>query len=493
MNKESLDDLERLFNSHLYEPTPRIQKDIFSALSDSKVPLSFKTKAVFYLRKHRKNIDIKELSKALSVNLKTAKEIMENPVSTAYFPISNTEGAELSKLYAIKISNPNPVSTKKNINGALTVLRNLTGIGFFITFDDDFNGNSFMLAAFSALTFFREKRLERYSFSGVTDISGNISEVEFLDKKRAVSLEKSKYLIDSTIVNHTSKLKYIIQNQFIDVPFSISVKSSGQDTTCKDSAVNNLKKLTNEIEKEGHIGFKVLKNLYGLKNEDFVYYIKESSLPDEDWSDYLKEAYAKVKNLKSKIKDKIAVIHFCFLAPSSFAFGLGALTGCKEPFAVYHYVDGEYKKVLDLKNTDERSLKKVCEDTTSLRCDFIKNGKDNVALVYYMGTLNPLGDVKNYINKTMGKCDIIHCRLKSKQGNIPIGDWSKYINAMYESYNKTKSESYQKRLFFFSVPVPIAFGFGAAVETFENGDVFNLKKSGENTYVPVFNLKKLGF
>ncbi len=492
MNKDRLEELEILFDSHLSEPTPRIQKDIFSALSDSKVPLSFKTKAVFYLKTHRKNIDINGLSKALSVNLKTAKEIMENPVSAAYFPISNPEGAELSKLYVIKISDPNPVSTKNGIDKALNVLTNLTGVGFFITFDNDFDGNSFMLAVFAALTFFGEKRLEQYSFSGVADVSGNISEVEFLNKKRAVSLEESKYLIDSTIIDNTNKLKHIIQNQFIDVPFSVAVRLSQKGTTCRDSAISNLNKLTNEIEKEGHIGFKALKNLYGLKDEDFVYYIKESFLPDRDWSNYLKEAYAKIKNLKSKIKDKTAVINFSLLAPSVFAFGLGALIGCKEPFVIYHYNNGEYNKVLDLKDKDERSLKKVCKDTSNLQCDFTKNGKDSAALVYYMGTLNPLGDVKNYISKTIGECDIVHCQLKNKQGNIPVGDWSRYINAMYESYNKTKSESYQKRLFFFSVPVPIAFGFGAAVETFENGDVFNLKKN-DTAYVQVFNLKKLAF
>jgi len=492
MNQERLKELEILFGPSLQSPTHQIQKDIFSALSDSKVSISFKTKAIFYLRTHKKNIDINELSSALSLNLKTTSEIMENPISTAYFPISNGKDAKLLKLYTIKISEANPISLKRNIDAALKILSDLTGIGFYITFEEDFVGNSFMLAAFSSLAFFKEERLKQYSFSGILDRSGNVLEVDFLNKKRAVSLKKSKYLIDSTIVSNTNQLKYILKNKFIDIPFSVAVKPSQKDRTCKDSAINNLNVLANEIEQEGHLGLNALKNLYTLKDEDFVYYIKESSLPDEDWSYYLKKAYAKVKNLKSKVEDKIAVINFSLLAPSVFAFGLGALVGCKEPFVVYHYHQGGYKKVLDLKDTDGRALKKVSENTSILRCDFTKNGKDSAALVYYMGTLDPIGDVKNYIKETIGECDIMNCRLKNEQGSIPIDDWNKYVNEMYGSYNKTKKESYKKRLFFFSVPVPIAFGFGAAVETFENGDVFNFKKDDSFGYVLVFNLKKLG-
>jgi hypothetical protein len=493
MNPERLEELEALFDSNLITPSPYHQRDIFRALKDESTPSGFKTKAILFLRKHKNKIDIEELSFSLGVSPKDAESILNNEISAAFFPIANDTQAKLSKLYIIKIFNSKPISIKNGIDDALTVIKNLTKTSFFIMFDDDFMGNSFMLASFTALMFFGERALENYSFSGVVDHIGNVLKVEYLNKKGEISSHHSKYLIDSTIIKNVKQLNGIIKSKFIDIPFCIALKPSPKNRTPKEAAMANLYEIAKKIdEDESHLSFESVKNLYRLNDDNFVYYTEERFLPESDWSKYIKEAHSKIKNLKFKIKEKIAVIHFSILGPATFAFGIGALIGSKEPFVTYHYDSGKYEKVLDLRNTNGRILKQIKANSDNLECFFEKNISDTLSLVYYLSSENPVGEAKTYIKENFTPCSILSCKLKNYQGNLPIEDWSKYINEMYKIYNETKNSGYKKRLFFFSIPVAIAFGFGAAIETFENGDVFNLNKNS-NTYTLVFNLKNLSF
>ncbi len=492
MNDERLEELEALFDSNLTEPSKHLQKDIFQALKDEKVSCYFKTKAIFFLRRHKKEIDVEELALYLKTEIEVAKSILENDISTAFFPIVNKMQKKLSKLYVIKIPDSKPIATKRGIDDALAVIKHLTGTSFLIMFDDDFMGNSFLLAAYAALRFFSKETLENYAFSGVVDYNGNILHVENLEQKGEISSLSSKYLIDSTIVENTRQLDGFMESSYVDIPFSIALKPSQESNTPKEAAINNLHKVVKRMNNEYQLSFKAVKKLFGLNEENFVYYIEDRFLPDSDWSGYIKEAHNKIKNLKSKIKGKIAVIHFSILGPSTFAFGIGAVIGCKEPFVVYQYDSGKYVKVLDLRNAGKRILKQIKADYDYFSCDSDRSGGDTLALVYYLSSENPVGEAKRYTKEKFTSCDMLSCKLKDNQGNLPLGDWSGYVNEMYKIYNETKNRGYKKRLFFFSIPVAIAFGFGAAIETFENGDVFNLNKSS-NTYTFVFNLKRLRF
>ncbi len=491
MNDERLEELEILFESYSMLPDTNLQQEIFEAISDKDTPHTFKTKALLFLRKHKSRINLKLFSSIIKIDEDTIQELLDNEITKAYFPIVGKKGSKLSTLYVIRLNNRFLKSFKNNIQNTLTITKNLTHKNFFVFFEDDFSGNSFMLALVASLISKNPYTLENYSFSGVLDTAGNILDVEFIKEKEIISKENRKKLIHKDITSNLKELLYILNDTKIDLPFCIATKPSTTQNTPKEAAFYNLKTMVRIIEDRFNVKIKSIKKLYGLDDEDFVFYTDKNFIDDKSWKHSILDAHKKIKKLKSKIDDKISVLHLSFLSPSTFSFCIGALLGCKEPFVAYHYSAGKYYAVIDYRNKNPRNLKEIPKNTKHIRCAYSSQSSKTLAMVFYLASHNPIGDVKHFLDKHYLEYDIMQCELNSKQGDIPLKNWSTYVREMYKHYNDTKNYKMSKRLFFFSAPVPLAFGFGVCVETFENADIFNLDFEKEEKYVKILNLTEL--
>ena len=468
------------------QPLDEYHKELLlSALLDDRTPHTLKSNIVIFLRKHRHQISPDELAGTLNINPSTAEELLNNGITEAFFPAVNPDNEnkqELIKLFVIELKN-STFSFKKGIENELKVAEKLTGKHFFVGFSQDFSGKSFLLALVSALICKKSEKLKNYAFTGDLDFEGKVLEVDFLEEKKGASSQKK--LIHSKIIKNIKELDTFLNSGVISIPFSIALKQSKKDTTPEQAALSNLYKI------EQNTDFKLAKRLYNLKDDDFIFYTNYSFLPKNSWENLLKSAYNKIMSLKSKIKDKTCITHFCFLAPATFCFGFGAMVGCKEPFVAYHYTSSGYKTVFDYSKKSTRFLKSFTNTFNRMECKVEKENNNSkiIAFSIYAASHNPAGDIARFLAENFNDYSIATCKAKDR-GNLKSDDWTVYVNEIYSFYNKLKEMKVNKKLMFFSCPVPLAFGLGVAVETFDNIEVFNFDPESAS-YFKVFNLASL--
>ncbi len=460
------------------------KKLLLNALSDDNTPHRLKGNIVIFLREHRHQIIPDELAKALIIDPLTAEELLNNRIREAFFPAvsPNNENRQIIKLFVIELKKLT-LSFKKGIDNELKAVEKLTGKHFFVGFSQDFGGKSFLLALVSTLICKKEERLKNYVFTGDLNFEGKVLGVDFLkEKKEAVGQKK---LIHSEIIKDIKELDILLNSEVINIPFSVALKQSKKDSTPKQAALSNLYKIGRDTD------FELVKRIYNLKDDDFTFYINDPFLPKDSWENLLKSAYNKILSLKGKIKDKTCITHFCFLAPSTFCFGFGAMFGCKEPFVAYHYTSSGYRKVLDYSKKSTRFLKSHTNTFNYMECKTeTKNSNTKImALSIYAASHNPSGDIERFLAENFNDCSISTCKAKDR-GNLKNSDWTVYVNEIYSFYNKLKDLKVNRKLMFFSCPVPLAFGLGVAIETFDNIDVFNFDPES-SSYFKVFNLASL--
>ena len=481
-NDNIINYIEALFSSRSISFLTRDNlRKIEESLKESSYPCNIKTKSILLLRKFVQEDNLNDyallLSKSINVDMETARQILNQPIKNASFPVVLENRVFIRRVYTIKLGKKTVFSFANS--GEFSTISTAIDSGFFAMFDGyDFKGSSFMLAVCAALIASNQSVLDKFIFSGVIDIKGNILEVEQLDTKKAYTNEK--VFISYKEIRNLFELDKLLNSDRMDFPFFVALKKSKKSDSVRGSSFDGL----TDIKKQN--SFAQIKAL-GMKDEDFVYHAKDM-LPDSDWSDMLLTAYKRIIKIKSKINKlgKIPVLHLAILGPATFAFGLGALLGAKDPFIFYQYFSGEYKSVLDFSEKNIRLLKQVEDKFERVVCRTEIKNKKELAMVYYLASHNPSGDVRSFLKEP----DFFVCTAKNNQGFLDSGDWSDYVKEMYSAYNKTKDGSYIKRHFFFSCPLALAFGLGAAIELFENGDVYNLVMQG-NSYVRVFNLKSL--
>ena len=468
---------------------------IFGLLSvkthDAKI-LDAKSLAILFLREHSNEVDVEKFAEALNTSKDNAIAILKDELIEVYFPVVGKDRQKLVKAFVIKLKEGESFSIKETLKDNLTTIEKLINQPFFVFFDEnDFAGNSFMLSVAAGLVVDRKEKLEAFSFSGGVSSSGKILSTGSISQKKVVSDTYSKKLITSEVVSDLRELSWILNSTKVHIPFSVALKPSLSSPSPKEAAYLNLEKIKEKINNLQGVSFELIKRFYDLEDDDFVFYIKENMLPETEWESYLKEAFIKIVKIRNAIRDKIVVFHFVFLAPSTFCFGLGAMFGCKEPFVVYHYVAGEYKAVLDYSNDNLRKLKSIVENKSLIKAEYIEKPQENatLAIVIYLASHNPIGDVKRFVAARYENYGILGCEGVQK-GNLAVEDWTKYVNEIYSCYNETKSLLLRNRLLFLSVPVPIAFGLGVAIETFEKIDVFNLSFE-KATYFKVFTVSSL--
>ncbi len=477
--------IESFFKSSVI-PTKQDFDDCLFMLTHKKTPNSIKKNIIMFLRKEKDRVDLDKLAKVFNVEKKIAEEILVNPITEAFFPAVSKTVNKLLRVYVVRLSIGKAIAVDDYIEDYLDVISFLAKSGFFIFFDDDFEGKSFMLAAFASVI--TESIPEAWAFSGGLDKDGSVISVGEIEQKDELCKNNGKRLISSEIINTTKELEYMLLDNKIDIPFSVAVKNSKTSDTPKEAAKENLSRIQTLIGKEFDIEFEFLKKLYDITDEDMVFYTDEEYLKCDNWLNHIKCAFDKLRCLNKKIWNKTVVFHFSFVAPATFVFGLGAIYGAKLPFVAYHFREGVLKKVLDFRNRSIRDLKTVGSKEGYLEC-IIENIDKYEAFVFYAASHEPKGDVERFMKNVYGNYGIVYCRLKDSQGNLKEKDWSAYVKEMYLIYNKTKRyDKIYKRMFFFSCPIVLAFGFGVCIETFEDIDIFNFN---DNSYIRVFGLKEL--
>ncbi len=479
MNK----DLVEKYISTTTQPLDEFHKmELLNLLSNNNVSHTLKSNILLFLRKHRDEIKPKELEKFLGINQISAKDLLNNKAIEAFFPIAEKQGQKITKLFVIELQSTT-LSFKKGIQNELKVVEKLTEKHFFVGFFEDFSGKSFLLALSSALICKNAEILKDYTFTGDLNFEGKVIEVDFLEEK--IKAAGQKKLIHSGIVNNLKELDVFLNSETINIPFSIALKQSKKDLTPKEAALTNLYQIKQNTD------FELSKRLYDLKDEDFIFYIDSQFLPNGNWEGILKSAYGKIVRLKERLKDKTCILHLCLLGPATFAFGLGAMVGCKEPFVVYHYTSGGFKSVLDFSKRNLRLLKSPNKNPEYIECkkDADVQDVDVLAISIYAASHNPNGDIRRFLKSNFKQYILTSCEAKDK-GNLEENDWTVYVNEIYSHYNKLKEIATNKRLMFFTCPIPLAFGLGVAIETFDDIDVYNFEPS-KTSYFKVFNLANL--
>ncbi len=485
---QRLSHLIYLFESYSQELSKELEEELIHYLAQDDVESSFKTKIIMFLRKHKHSVNLEKLSKALNTSTLISREILNGKIIKAYFPIAKNKKAKLSSLYVIKIKNSEAISLKKDPKGLLKAILNLTKQGFFVTFEEEFSGDSFMLALISAIIIGNPSILNDFSFTGAVDSIGNILPAENLTTKITISQKHSKTLVHGGIISNLKELEVFLNSEKVDIPFCITLKETMNAISPKESINRNLKEIKEEIEKAHDIRVEAIKNLYGLKDEDLIFYTNEAYLPTGNWKKHILKAYSKIRLIKSKVRNKIPVVHIAILGPSSFAFSLGALMGCKNPFVFYHRQNNKYHKVFDYRDRNLRDLKEIKKETNLIRCtEEIPENTRVLGMIFYFASHNPIGEAIKYLSQHFNSYGTIKCSMRKRQGNTRIGDWTDYVREMYTIYNKTKNLQISKRVFFLSCPVAIAFCLGITIETSENADIMNF--GDNNSYYKVFNLR----
>ena len=439
-----------------------------------------KAKIVLFLRKHRKSVNTKALAEALDISENTAKEILYNNCGTAIFPVTG-EKTKPIKVHAIPLSNTTlSFPADKNIKRALETIKKATGKQFMALFEDKFYGNSYMLALAAALI--TQETIERYLFTGAIDASGNIIGVENLQEKTLLAKYLKKPLIHSGIFKKLEELETFLKERKVDIPLLVVLK--------KQALRGVFDKFYNAIK--SHYNLESM-GIFEIEKSMCIYQTNYSMLPDTPWDELLDGIARRISSVKDRITGVTPVFHIAILGPSAFAFCLGAMFGLTDPFVLYHYTNGEYKIALNFRDDDLRKLKQHPSRFRLLDCN-IPNTQQRIntlAMVYFLASHQPIGDVKKFIDE-LESCKLATCKVKTNasivQGNIPIETWEHVVQEMYLCYNKTKELAVNRRMFFLSLPVPLAFALGAVIGSAEDADVMHF--GAKNRYFKACNLLK---
>ncbi len=472
-----------------HSSTPVSKQDIDECLlmlEGRDLPNFFGKELILFLRREKRKVETDKLAEALQISPEAAREILINPVKRACFPIISEKERKLSHVYTIELSDSAAISINRNMDDLAYIISEASGKSFFMFFEDDFDGKSFMLAAFVSLISADET--DGWVFTGGLDKSGNVISVDYIEEKEKLCRSSGKRLISPDMVKNIDELKYLFAQNIIDIPFSIAVKNSKTSSTPREAALENLNRLEKRMKEKWKVKLDLVKKVYDLKENDLVFYISNPYLPAKEWAGFIKLAFNKLRETIKKFNDRRVVVHLSFIAPAAFTFGFGAIIGPRLPFVAYHFVSGSLKEALSFRSKDIRLLKTPSEKRENLRCK--KEGKGPcAAIAFYVASHELEGDVRKFMDEKCKHYSLTYCRLRQNQGNISIRNWTSCVREMYGVYNDSKKrKEIRKRMVFFSCPIILSFGLGVCMDTFENVEVFNFH---ENTYTKVFALSEL--
>lgn len=436
-------------------------------------------KTAFFMSivKHSNLFDQKLFSEAFGCNI-TSMELFKK-YETRSFPICNNNSGELAKIYIFKIDVEGfPVTfpnSSQYLKRDLENVKHALGENFFVCFDKRFVGDSFGLALASA--FYVKNEFEKYyAFTGSIKADGTVEKVDFLDEKRKVAKENSKYLVSYKNVNHISELE-ILNTESIQTPF---IQLFGKSEA---ALMENFHKLCEVTADE-----KIL-SIFGLNLSKLSVFVEDRIKNDaETWLKLFEEAFEKIDFL-NKIGLR-ANIHY-LLSISAFAFPLGIKQGAINKTAIYHYQMGEIHRVFDFLNRDPRVLKRKVEKYEFIKSEYKDIGSNELCVGIYLASHDPKKDAEYFALESL-HANFLYISIPTFQGQIPLENteiWEKIVRELYSKIDYIANNS-QKNIthyhFIFSVPVPIAFALGMAIGNYKRISVYNFFQS-TTSYEKVFS------
>ena len=471
------------------------------------------------IKKQEKLFDIELLSRILKLPEVVTKNIFKNEPIKVKFPIALNNG-KIATAYLIPLKQDTDKLSfciEEDINEGLNTIKTILKKknkekNFFVIFDENFTGKSFMLSVISGLLL-PEENIENYAFTGVLNEEGEIFPVGYIEDKKRVAKENELKLISYEIVDTIDELIYWLGNEPVDIPFVFLIGKP------KEEVINSLKKLEKNIKQtKPYFSLKGLEKIFDLKIENLTAYypkflpqLKEDEILKENlWQEQVKKFEEKLRTINTKIEKKERIIHIALGIPVSLAMAFGIKFGVRKPAVIYHYQSDEYVPVMDL--STKRTLRKIKyirknidENLNNIDVILPKqiiNDKD-VAVAIWLASHSPYADVENYLKSNGKNWNILKIESKEFQGDIPFPDdfeelgkdyWIRYVSEIYSVLNILKDRYLIDRYhFFLSVPVPIGFALGMAIGHFLEGIIysFNIGQNvkTEERYFPVFNIK----
>ena len=477
---------------------------LYSILSgDIDLTSQYENRLIFYtwlfLRKNKNFIDFSQLQKILNIPAKALKNIFVAEPIKVKFPTASEEKERLVTAYIFPLKEKTDIlsfSKDREINEALKIIQRAVNKNFFVIFDDEFTGKSFMLSVAAGLLL-PEDILERYAFTGVLDESGEVYPVEHLDNKERAAKAEGLVLISPESIDNLQELVYWLGNKSLDIPFVFVVGKP------KDEAFKSLKKLEQKIkEKVTFYSIEKLKEFFSLEEDDLIAYtekylpvLKNEELEREnEWSKQIKKYEEKLKNIYSKVEGKNRIIHFGFSIPASLAMASGIKLGAKRPVVLYHYQADEYHQVIDLSDeTKIRAIKEIEKNPENFKYISVyplkENSSEEVALSIWIASHNPHGDVLKFSEDK--NWSVFAIENKAYPGNLPLNEevWKGIAKEVYSAINILKNKSASFHIFL-SSPVPEAFAIGMALGHFAKGVIYNFN-SQNHSYYPVAKIENL--
>jgi len=477
------------------EIKPEEIQELYELLNEKDDELLF---AIYtYFNKNPNYLNLKKFSEITKVPVFVLHKIFTEKPIKVKFPVVNNKEADIASAYIFTFNKAIPKNTFFNREELKFIKRFLKqrniNKDFFIIFDKQFKGKSYLLAVVAGLLL-PEYVLENFAFTGEVNEEGEIYPVGYIENKKIIAEKNNLKLITYEDIYHIDELIYYLGEEPIDIPFLQLANKT------EDEAYISLEKLEDKIkEKINFYSLDKLEKFFGLSKEDLILTTKYLPKPEKDnnqWINTIKTFEEKLKKIYSRVKRKKRILHFSG-SISSLAFGFGIKLGTKKPVIIYHYQADYYHKVINLSNEEQiRQIKHIKDKLEYLEIKQLKENKDanELAIAIWIAGHNPYGDVLRFSeNKNW---EVVGIEAKKFKGNLPLPRkredenlWLEITREIFTVINNMKSKKYKRIHIFLSSPVAISFASGMAVGHFINGTVYNINKNERTPYFAIFNIE----
>ena len=443
-----------------------------------------------FLDENPKYIDFSFLSKVTNIEQDVLKEIFQTKPYKVYFPIANNESADLVTAYVFRLSKNtkrSSFSEKKDLEEIKKLLKKENDTqfkDFFVIFDKNFEGNSYLLSIVAGL-FLEQPILDKYAFTGIVNSDGEVIEVDYLLQKKKICENNNLHLITPNEVSSINDLKFYFQEKHLDVPFIILNKD-------KTEALKALKKIEYYLKDINNLySINKVLNILNLSEDDIITTLSYLPPDKKIWKSTLETIITKLKKIYSNTDFYITLDIATSIASLSFATGV--VLGAKRSYRLFHFQNDKYFPLIDLSTPEKvRKIKSIKRKgfKVSYKININDNSPQEVNFILYLASHNPLADIKNFTKNE----NYIYIYDENFQGNLPLDSnlWVEYVRDIYSIINMVKEDYYiDKFNLFISSPSIIAMAFGMAVGDFIKFDVYDYFRDLPEKYYKVFDFRDL--
>jgi len=345
----------------------------------------------------------------------------------------------------------------------LSQVKEVVGKEFAFFYDREFTGNSFQAPLAYALLY--GELPKNILLSGRLFPNGDF-EAERVREKEEVAMKNGKFLIAKGNVH---EIKEFLSQEEKNVPLFIATGS-------KEVNLPSFETLCESV------GFKPLKGF--LDEETLIVELPELLPENKDWKEFFVPIKERVIKLKELLPD--LSLHVALKAPITFSLGAGAVIGTgKVPVAIYHFENGNYHRVIDLRK-DSRRIKRRKRELSFIEIEEKVKGSDTAVVALQVASHETRSKGEELSKKF--NADFFYVNAPELKGSLPLSlDWTEVVSEIYEAFNRIYDRGYKKFHLVMSVPNPIAFALGMAVGNYWDVVVWSYFKTLKD-YKPVYNL-----